>query len=285
VKRLLAVAATIAAASAVGAGVASRSDDDSPKDVAPVVVEHVHGLGVNPADDAVMVATHNGLFRIDDEGPSRVGKSFQDTMGFTVAGPSHFLGSGHPDVAGIRAGQSGRLGLIESTDGGETWVSRSLDDAADLHAIEIADGGVYGWDASSADVLFSADRMQWETRSTTELLSLAADPVNPDHVIAGVGEVTLESTDGGRSWTTATDAPGLTHVDWDERRGLWGLDVTGGVWKAADGWSQVDSLPGSPQALAVSGDWIVAAAVEPSGSTAIYRSADGTQWDTIYRGA
>jgi hypothetical protein len=285
VKRLLAIGALIAGASAVGAGVASLSTDEQSSEASAVVVQHVHGLGLNPADDAVLVATHNGLFRIDGEGPSRVGESFQDTMGFTVLGPDHFLGSGHPDLAGVRAGQPGRLGLIESTDGGETWDVMSLSDAADLHAIEIADGGVYAWDAGSAEVLFSADRRSWEKRSTTELLSLAADPADPAHLVAGVGEATIESTDGGRAWAASADAPGLTHVDWDDDLGLWGLDVTGGVWRATEnGWLNMDSLAGSPQAIAVGNESIIAAVVEPSGSTAIYRSEDGTQWETIYRG-
>jgi hypothetical protein len=84
-------------------------------------VSHVHGLGVDPGDGTLFAATHYGTFRILREGAAeRVGDSLQDTMGFTVVGPNHFLGSGHPDVEGLQAGQPGLLGLIESTDGGAT---------------------------------------------------------------------------------------------------------------------------------------------------------------------
>jgi hypothetical protein len=50
---------------------------------------HVHGLGRNPADGALMVATHTGLFRVgpDTATPKRVAGNFQDTMGFTIVGP------------------------------------------------------------------------------------------------------------------------------------------------------------------------------------------------------
>jgi hypothetical protein len=60
---------------------------------------HVHGLGINPKDGALFVATHTGLFRAPEgqDKPERVGDRFQDTMGFTVVGPDTFLGSGHPD--------------------------------------------------------------------------------------------------------------------------------------------------------------------------------------------
>ena len=104
------LALTIASALLVGTFIfviVSESDDPSQDDssAAPAIV-HVHGLGVNPADDAVIAATHTGAFRlpVDDGEPERIGDSFQDTMGFTVAGPDHFLGSGHPDVAGLEAG-------------------------------------------------------------------------------------------------------------------------------------------------------------------------------------
>jgi hypothetical protein len=61
-------------------------------------VVHIHGLGRNPADGSLMIATHTGLFRVAREGgkPARVADRYQDTMGFTVMGPDHFLGSGHP---------------------------------------------------------------------------------------------------------------------------------------------------------------------------------------------
>ncbi len=63
-------------------------------------VSHIHGVGVNPADDAVIIATHTGLFRAPtgQERAKRIGDRRQDTMGFTVVGPDRFLGSGHPDL-------------------------------------------------------------------------------------------------------------------------------------------------------------------------------------------
>jgi hypothetical protein len=58
-------------------------------------VVHIHGLGINPRDGARYAATHSGLFFIREGAASRVADRDQDTMGFTVVGPDHFLGSGH----------------------------------------------------------------------------------------------------------------------------------------------------------------------------------------------
>jgi hypothetical protein len=106
---LLLVVAVVAVPAIVWAGIriAGRGDDSRPRQLAGEPgISHVHGLGINPADGALIVATHFDSFRVPPDGDEavRIGDSFQDTMGFTVAGPDHFLGSGHPDVEGVRAG-------------------------------------------------------------------------------------------------------------------------------------------------------------------------------------
>src|ERR671914_339504 len=107
---------------------------------------HVHGLGVNPADDALFIATHTGLYRVDDgrRKAARVGDRLQDTMGFTIVGPDRFLGSGHPDLEEAREKNlPPHLGLIESTDEGESWRSISLSGEADFHVLRFTGGRVY----------------------------------------------------------------------------------------------------------------------------------------------
>ena len=144
----LVLGALVAAAIVTGVSVvASRGGDD---DVAAPSIAHVHGLGLNPADGSLQVATHTGTFRIGDDGRvRRVGSTAQDTMGFTVVGPNRFLGSGHPDAAGFRQGKPARLGLIESTDAGATWTNRSLSGEVDFHALAASQGTTYGWDAGT----------------------------------------------------------------------------------------------------------------------------------------
>jgi hypothetical protein len=144
---------------------------------------HVHGLGVNPADNALFIATHTGLFRVEqgDRRAERVGERYQDTMGFTIIGPNRFLGSGHPDIKEARAKNlPSLLGLIESTDSGESWQPISLSGEADFHVLRFAGERVYGYDASNDPLLVSGDRgRSWqELEKPGPLVDLAVDPLD-----------------------------------------------------------------------------------------------------------
>ncbi len=283
----LAVAAVVVLAGIGWAVVSSAgSDDPGPGDLAADPgVSHVHGLGINPADEALIVATHYGSFRIPEEGDAeRIGDSFQDTMGFTVAGPDRFLGSGHPDVEGMRQGLPGRLGLIESADAGVTWTNLSLSGEVDFHGLAYAHDQVYGWDSGTGRFMVSADRTEWETRSTINLSGFAVGPDDPDHVVGATPDGTVDSTDGGRTWTSA-GGPQLVVVSWEADAGLWGADPGGNVWgRPDDTWERAGRLAGAPQAFLASPDALYAAASDDAGVTSIYRSSDdGRTWKLRYR--
>lgn len=102
----------------------------------------MHGIAVNRADDQVYLATHDGLFRYDAEGPTRIGPVI-DLMGFSVVGPDHFYASGHPGP-GVDLPQP--VGLISSTDGGHTWDPLSRQGESDFHALTASTAGVVGYD-------------------------------------------------------------------------------------------------------------------------------------------
>ncbi len=266
----------------------SPSDDTSTKigSAADPGVAHVHGLGVNPADDSLYVATHTGTFRIPEDGPAqRVGGSYQDTMGFTVAGPDRFLGSGHPDVPALRRGEPGRLGLIESTDGGQSWQPRSLRGEADFHGLAFAHEQVYGLDSTSGQFMVSTDMVNWDDRSTVDLFGFAVDPADADHIVGASPEGLLDSPDGGRQWAPKP-SPGLIALSWDAGMGLWGVEPDGTVHRSADGgttWQPAGRLPGQPEALLAHDGVLFAAALEDD-VTGIYRSDDdGRTWQLTYR--
>jgi photosystem II stability/assembly factor-like uncharacterized protein len=250
-------------------------------------VAHVHGLGINPADGSLYIATHYGTFRLDkDKKVERVGASHQDTMGFTVAGADRFLGSGHPDLDGIRQGKPPRLGLIESTDAGATWRSLSLSGEADFHGLAFAHGRVYGWDSGSGRFMVSSDWRSWDTRSTQVLAGFAVDPINPDHIVGAGQQGLLDSADGGRTWRPLP-GPLLSVLSWDAAAGLVGAGPDGTIHRSADAgasWAPGGRLPGDPQALLSTAQAWYAAAHDEDGTTGIYRSTNaGRTWDLYYR--
>lgn len=247
---------------------------------------HVHGLGVNPADGDVYAATHFGLWRVpEDDGAHRVGDTGHDLMGFTVLGPDHFVASGHPLMA---EDLPPLLGLIESTDAGETWRSVSLLGDVDFHALRAAHGAVWGWSSSDGALLVSEDREEWNRRSTiTSLLDFAVDPDDADHVLAATAE-SLEdaglqrSTDGGRSWEP-TEGPPLARLAWDTTDRLWGAGMDGALWRSTDGgesWDRAGDVPGRAEAFADADGRLLLAA----GGSLFDSPDDGTTWNTLYRG-
>lgn len=229
-----------------------RGDADpianSARDVAP---EHVHGLGLNPADGSLYVATHTGLFRMPpgSEEAERVGDHLQDTMGFAVVGPDRFLGSGHPD---LRDDLPPLLGLIESSDAGRSWESVSLLGNADFHALRVDGSQVVGYDASGGRLMVSSDRGRtWRSSSPPAAFAdVVVDPADPGRLVAASADGLMTSPDGGASWSRLGGAP--IALAWPAAAALYSFAADGAVRVSADGgdsWVSRADLPGEPAAV------------------------------------
>ncbi|MBA0127654.1 exo-alpha-sialidase [Haloechinothrix sp. YIM 98757] len=234
---------------------------------------HIHGLGINPADDDLYVATHFGVFHLPEgEQPVRVAGHTQDVMGFTIVGPDHFLASGHPGADD--PDQPPHLGLIESTDAAESWEPVSLHGDADFHALEAAHDQVYGFDGVSGRFMVSADQQEWEPRSDVPMADIAVSPEDPDLLVATTEQGPVRSEDGGNELTPISGAPQLLFLDWRDNGSLVGVDADATVHASTDGgdtWTEGDAVDGNPAALAVHGDEEVYVATD----AAIYHSTDG----------
>lgn len=260
--------AAVALVGLIGIGVAiwQFGDDEpafqslAPEDPGPV---HVHGLGINPADSALFIATHTGLYRVGEKerDAERVSNRYQDTMGFTIVGPNRFLGSGHPDLNEAREeGLPPLLGLIESTDSGKSWEPISLLGEADFHVLRFANEYVYGYDASNDRLLASADRgRSWEELDKPgPLVDLAVDSADGRHIVAtsagGIEEGLFESRDGGQSWDDVGQFIGL--LAWPRHDRLYLVAPGGQVFRSADAGRQLDhrgQIGGQPAALLAHG--------------------------------
>lgn len=276
--RLLVTAlAGIATVIAVAATRILGDDPPSAADPGPV---HVHALGVNPADRSLFIATHTGLFRLAPNAPraERVGDRFQDTMGFTVAGPDYFLGSGHPDV---RDDLPPLLGLIESRDAGETWTPISLLGKVDFHALRVRGRLLVGYDATGGRLMTSGDRGQsWRsTRPPEPLVDVVVDPDSARRVIAAGDAQLFASSDGGRSWKRLKETSGL--LAWPRRDRLYLVDGGGRLWLSRDQgrhWEARGRIGGRPAAFVAVGSETLFVATHES---EIKQSSNGgASWTT-----
>lgn len=257
----LLVPVLIGAAMLLGACARDSGDETRSRASAGPVIEdpgpvHVHGLGVNPRDGALFIATHTGLFRAADRESKakRVAGRYQDTMAFTVIGPDRFLGSGHPDG---RERLPPFLGLIESRNAGLNWRPRSLQGEMDFHILEARGRRIYGYgsefESRTQRFVISEDGgRRWRERPVPEpLLDLAVDPEDRRRILAA-GEQSLHlSRDGGRTWTPLGARPGL--LEWPQG-GEPHLVRGDGVVQVGDDelrrWRAVGDVGGQPSAFA-----------------------------------
>jgi photosystem II stability/assembly factor-like uncharacterized protein len=270
------------AALAVG-GLAACGDEDTGPAAAGdgsefveegAALEHIHGLGINPADDRLFIATHNGLFTAaeGETKPQQVGDVTQDIMGFSVVGPDRFIGSGHPSLDQDRPPN---LGLIESRDGGKTWKDVSLLGEADFHVLESSGTRVYGFDGTQGRLMVSGDggRTWKERQPPAGVFGLAIDPTDASRIVAATEAGLFVSKDEGRGWRPVNDTlAGL--LVWPDPAKLYLVDGQGQVLLSGDGgknWETQGSIGGQPVAFMAHEEELYAALADGT----VVRSADG----------
>lgn len=275
---LLLAALVLLVASACSSGDDRTPSDGSDSAQAPQM-EHIHGIGVDPDTGAVYAGTHYGLFRIEGGKATRMADRVQDFMGFTVAGPDHFLASGHP---GEGQGGHSSVGLIESTDGGKTWQELSLAGEADFHALEFRHGRVYGLNSMTGQLLASEDKESWQELSREPIADFAVSPQDANVLIATTQQGLVQSDDGGSTFEAVSEAPLMVFVGWAEDGTLAGVTPEGVVYTAdapTGDWTERGDVRGQPEALTVhSAEEIYAAA---NGSVLVSTDGGATFGPTI----
>lgn len=255
-----------------GAGGTGRAMD------AQLGATHVHSLAVDGQTEALLIATHDGLFELR-EGLERVGSLRDDLMGFDIAGSSRYVASGHPSAP--EPGEPPHLGLIASSDGGESWETVSLDGQADFHSLRAQGRRIYGYNGLSGELLRSDDGGEsWETiEQVGEVVDLAIDPTDPDRVIASTAQGLFSTEDGGDSWESFRGPPGL--LAWTTS-GIYVFDAFGKVLSGDEsGIEPVGRLGELPVAVTGIGDRLYIA----TDSGEIVESQDGgSSWSALAAG-
>ena len=234
---------------------------------------HVHGVAIDPSDETLFLATHEGLYRYDESGPRRVGPQI-DLMGFTIAGPELFYASGHPGP-GVDLAEP--VGLIQSTDGGASWTQVSRQGQSDFHALAASSAAIVGSDGT--ELLSTSDGATWvELDTPVPPYAIATSP-DGQVLIATSESGPMRSSDAGSTWTILKEAPLLQVVASAGSSQAVGITPDGTVALSADSgqtWSERGSIPGPPQA--------VGAYATPAGSLRIVAVTSDGVLESVDRG-
>ncbi len=231
--------------------------------------EHIHELVADQSDGSLLVATHEGLYRltIDASGSATTtgplgGLDF-DPMGFTIVDGTAYA-SGHPGPNTPDTFGSPNLGLITSTDVGETWTNVSLTGVTDFHGLAVTTsvGGlplVFGYDASRQILERSLDGgATWSDGAELAARDILAVG---RQLYATTADGLAVSSDDGVTFTVDASAPALYVLAADNDGTISGVDTTGTLWTRAAGqeWVRGHTVTGTPQAFAIEGTRIYVA--------------------------
>ena len=255
---------TAVTATALLAGCSPTATPDASATATAPTFEHIHELVADPTDGTLLVATHTGLYRLSiagdgtatAEGP--IGGLDFDPMGFTIADGIAYA-SGHPGPTTPDTFGSPNLGLITSTDRGESWTNVSLTGETDFHGLTVATSSsgsprVFGYDGSKQRIVTSLDGgASWSDGAEIAPRDILAVG---DLLYATTADGLAVSSDNGATFTIDTAAPALYVVAVDQNGTIAGIGVTGTVWTrpAGGNWVSGGTVAGAPQAFVVDGN-------------------------------
>jgi ligand-binding sensor domain-containing protein len=285
---------------AVGIGIAitlgtQGSDAGSSSDSQRVVFwRHVHGLGIDPLDKNILyIATHGDFYKsVNGEPPVKVDQQRADYMAFN-APPTEgvpLYASGHPSTGG-------NMGLVKSTDGGQTWqsVSQVLDPPVDFHAMAVSMSNsnvIMGFDSGGRGLFKTTDAGNtWQSLNYPEYITaLAIAPDNSEEVFAGTENGIFRSSDGGSSWTQLNQYKGIGifALVFDLEGALYASTETFGLSKSSDQggtWQNIER-PNTLTINSIAADSenkiIYVAGFSPDGFQEVYKgSFDGSNWQLL----
>ncbi len=177
-------------------------------------ISHIHNLRV--FGNEILLGTHEGLYKyIDAKTHKKIGKDSPDLMGLSVVGKRIFAG-GHP-----AAGSSlpNPVGLIMSTDKGQSWKTISLQGKVDFHFLEVTNSEIYGADSGSGELLYSADLgKNWKSLGKNTFSDIAINPQVKGSALAIREGKLYSSTNSLKSIKESKLNVMLTSLEWNNKR-------------------------------------------------------------------
>jgi hypothetical protein len=245
----------------------------------------INSVTVDPGDGTIMVGSGPALYRVKPgakEAEQLTGRLEGGTVSGNLvvrfAGPDDLLASGHPQAGTLPE----NLGLIRSTDHGDTW-EKVQGPEADYHELEVAGKLIIGVNAESPDIQVSSDGgANWETRTPPAApIDVVVNPGDPQQWAVSTEQGTFVSSNAGQSWRPRDTTFGARLV-WPSKDALYSVDRNGKVRVSPDGgrsWDERGEVGGLPSELAVGRQNEVLAAVVGG---KIRRTKDGGRsWSTV----
>ncbi|MGX5359067.1 F510_1955 family glycosylhydrolase [Kocuria sp. KH4] len=196
-------------------------------------ITHVHAItrdtvtGGGAGAATILLATHEGLFRLQDRELTQVGPVV-DLMGFTVTPEGRYLASGHP---GTGTDLPEPVGLIESTDQGQTWEVLSRGGESDFHTLAAGPHRVLGFDGQ---LRASSDGRTWDTLEIPSAPASLAIAPGTGTVVATTEDGVMRSDDGGDTWGTLDTPQLMSLVAWADDTTIVGAGIDGRLLTSTD---------------------------------------------------
>ena len=162
---------------------------------------HYHGIAFARSGSAtLLLATHHGMFAVDNNGEATQVSPVHDYMGFAPnpADPLTYYASGHP-LGG------GNSGFLKSADGGATWkqLSEGAGGPVDFHQMDVSPAdpktiyGVFGGLQASRD---GGETWSVMGEPPPAVIAIAASGVKAEQIYAATKNGLHMSVDAGASW-------------------------------------------------------------------------------------
>jgi photosystem II stability/assembly factor-like uncharacterized protein len=199
-----------------------------------------------------------------------------------------------PDGTIIASGHSGEaalpavLGLVKSTDKGETWEPISGLGEADYHEIEIDGDRILAlrYEDPGMIQISNDGGKTWDTREAPSVaapIDIAVNPGNRDQWAVSTDQGTFISANGGKSWRQWDTTFG-PRIAWVKPDALYLAGKDGKVKVSPDAgktWTEAGSIGAGPKELTFSAKGELYASVAGG---AIKRSADGGKtWTDVIK--
>lgn len=209
-------------------------------------ITHTHALARSRQTGELLLATHEGLFRLSDGGSLRRVGPLVDLMGFAVGPDGTFYASGHPG-AGTPLPEP--AGLLTSTNEGQTWQVASRGGQSDFHALTAGPTSVVGFDGV---LRTTTDRRTWVTRTiSSPPRTLTAAP-GSGALLATTADGLHASTDDGASWRSLTPPETAVLASWADDDNVVIVTASGRLATSSDRgltWTLHPRSVGAPEAL------------------------------------